>query len=276
MMKIAIMGVPGSFHEQVALGMHYSEKDIVYCRDFAEVAETVKTGAADGGLLAIENSTAGSILPNHELILRSGLKITQEVFHRVSFSLLAPKGVKMEDIRYVDSHPMALLQCRTFLNKLGKIQLRERPDTATAAREISAAQKPDVAAIAHEGVARLYELEILASAIETEKKNLTRFVLVKKKMDLFSDANKMSICFRLPHHKGKLARVLAVLDHAEINLTRIQSLPVPGDPGNYFFYLDLEFENSGRRPDVPHLLNESTQELTVLGCYPKGKNPLNN
>ncbi len=274
-MKIAIMGVPGSFHEQVALGLHYAEQDIVYCRDFSEVADTVVKGIADGGLIAIENSTAGSILPNHELILRSGLKITSEVYHRVSFSLLAPKGVKLEDVRYVDSHPMALLQCRTFLNTLGKIQLRERPDTATAAREISTSQNTDVAAIAHEGVARLYGLEILASAIETEKKNLTRFVVVRKKMDLFSDADKMSVCFRLPHHKGKLARVLTVLDQAEINLTRIQSLPVPGDPGNYFFYLDLEFDGTGKRPDLPHLLHECTQELTVLGCYQKGKNPLN-
>lgn len=269
---IAIQGFEGSFHELAARKYFGEEIDFLPCENFQSLFLEMEKGSVDCAVMAIENSVAGSILPNYARLRESNWKINGEIYLRIEMSLMALKGQKIEDIEEVHSHPMALLQCSAFLREHPTIRLIESADTALSAKIIADEQIKHRAAIAGAHVAKMYHLDILAKGIETNKRNFTRFlVLNKEKTTPELEINKASWSFRAHHNPGSLAKVLTILGEHNINLTKIQSLPVLGEEWKYFFYADLEFNNAesyriAKKEIKPHLFG-----LEILGEYKQGE-----
>jgi prephenate dehydratase len=270
-MKIAIQGEAGCFHD-VAAQQYFTDQniEIVPCSTFDKTLNAVKEGVADFALMAIENARAGSILYNYTLIRESGLKILGEHNLRVRQNLMAFPGQTISDIKEIRSHPIALSQCMTFLNMHPEITLIESDDTAGSARYISDNSLKGVAAIASSNAAGLYGLEILASGIETYQMNYTRFLVVGSKSKGNRNGNKASVCFSLNHKPGSLAGILVKLAELEINLSKIQSVPLLNGGWEYMFYLDLELGQYSNIETMQNELNEYTTDLEVLGVYNKG------
>lgn len=269
-MKIAIQGETGSFHE-VAARQYFNnvEIDIVPCTTFDLTLLTIKNGEADIAVMAIENARSGSILYNYTLIRESGMKILGEHNLRVRQNLMAMPGQSISDIREIRSHPIALAQCMTFLNRYPKITLIESDDTAGSARQISEEKLNNVAAIAPSIAARIYGLEILAPGIETYKKNYTRFLVIGKSGKSKNEGNKVSICFSTGHKPGSLATVLVKLAELDVNLSKIQSVPRLNGEWEYMFYCDLELPDSTDVDMIIDVLDNYTTNLEVLGVYNK-------
>lgn len=269
-MKIAIQGETGSFHE-VAARQYFNnvEIDIVPCTTFDLTLLTIKNGEADIAVMAIENARSGSILYNYTLIRESGMKILGEHNLRVRQNLMAMPGQSISDIREIRSHPIALAQCMTFLNRYPKITLIESDDTAGSARQISEEKLNNVAAIAPSIAARIYGLEILAPGIETYKKNYTRFLVIGKSGKNKNEGNKVSICFSTGHKPGSLATVLVKLAELDVNLSKIQSVPRLNGEWEYMFYCDLELPDSTDVDMIIDVLDNYTTNLEVLGVYNK-------
>lgn len=271
--KVAIQGYEGSFHQAAAREYFGPQTEILPCASFRElVKQTVRRRECGAGLMAIENSIAGSILPNYNLLHKNPLRITGEIFLHIRQHLLANKGVKLEDIREVHSHPMALLQCTEYLDRHAW-KLVETEDTALSARLISRRHNRHSAAIAGKLAAEMFDLQILAPNIHTQKHNYTRFLVIRhEKEEIKSEAryNKASLYFETDHSRGSLARALNSIAAAGINLSKLQSFPIPGNTWNYSFYADLEFDNTGQYRDVMKDLPGATRELKVLGTYLKG------
>ena len=270
MMKIAIQGEKGSFHE-VAARQYFEGKnlDLIPCPTFDSTIATVKKGDADYAVMAIENARSGTMLYNYTLIRESGMKILGEHNLRIVQNLMAMPGQNISEIAEIRSHPIALAQCMTFLNHHPGITLVESEDTAFSARQISENKLKGVAAIGSAIAAQLYGLEILAPGIETYKKNYTRFLVIGHWYKKRSDGNKVSICFSTGHQPGSLATVLVRLAELEINLSKIQSVPRLNGEWEYMFYCDLELPDNADVDMIFDVLDNYTTNLEVLGVYKK-------
>jgi prephenate dehydratase len=271
--KIAIQGFEGCFH-QVAAGQFYGkETEVLCCASFKEVVKNASDKKlCYGGIMAIENSIAGSILPNYNLLLKSNLKIVGEVYLQIRQNLLVNPGVKLTDIKEVHSHPMAIQQCFGYLDKYNW-KLVETEDTALSAKHIHQHKNKHVAAIASKLAADLYQLNVIAPNIHTLKNNYTRFLAVQHHtVDVdISDANKASINFFTNHSKGSLAKVLTIIAKAKINLSKLQSMPIPGSDFKYSFHADVEFDNIQIFNKMLVNVKSETDGLVVLGIYKNGK-----
>jgi len=273
--KIVIQGGYGAFHEIAA--NYYFEGDqieILPRNTFKDVMKSLKKNNADFGIMAIENSLAGSILPNYSLLQDSILKIVGEIYLRIRQNLVALPGQRIKDIIEVYSHPMAILQCQVFFDKYTHIRVIESMDTALSAKEIHDRKLFGVGAIASTLAAEKYELEIIAAGIETNKMNYTRFLIIgennHKKVELES-INKASIHFALAHKIGSLSKILSILSFYEINLSKIQSMPIIGRDWEYQFYVDVEFNNYDLYKQSIDAIRPFTSNLGILGEYEKGR-----
>ncbi|NIG57284.1 prephenate dehydratase [Chitinophaga sp. Cy-1792] len=272
-MKIAIQGFEGCFHQVAAQSYFGKNTEIECCGSFAELVRKVKQQPdVDAGIMAIENSIAGSILPNYSLIKNSGLHVTGEIYLQINQHLMVLPGQTMEDIREVHSHPMALLQCMDFLEKYPHIKLVETEDTALSAKHVRHKKLKSTAAIAGKLAAEIFELDIIAPNIHTNKNNYTRFLAVSKTpVETAPDANKASVYFQTSHERGSLAEVLTRIANAGINLSKLQSFPIPAKVWNYYFHADMEFDNLDHFQQALKEIEQHTEHLKVLGIYKKGK-----
>lgn len=268
--SIAIQGILGSFHHQAAKEYFGEFNEIVECMSFDDVVRDLLRQKADKGIMAIENSIAGSIIPNYALIDSNQLQITGEHYLKINHNLMALPGQVIEEITEVYSHPMALLQCSVFFGKYPHIKLIESVDTAETAKRIQEKQLKGVGAIASETAAAMYGLTIVASRIHTIQNNFTRFVVISAKREealLSSQINKASIKFVLEDTPGSLATLLNVLNNCQLNLTKIQSLPVIETPFKYSFFVDVIFENYSYFEKAKKIITMMVSEFKVLGEY---------
>ena len=271
--KISIQGFEGSFHQVAARQFFGSNVEIICCSTFRDVIKIASDkSVSDGGVMAIENSLAGSILPNYNLLQKSSLKITGEIYLKINQHLLVNSGVKLEDIREVHSHPMALLQCIEYLEK-NNWKLIETEDTALSAKHIHQHRSKHIAAIASKLAADLFDLDIIAPNIHTLKNNYTRFLVLErpetaKEVD---GADKASINFHTDNSKGSLAKVLSKIAEGDINLSKLQSFPIPGSDWKYSFHADLEFSNLEQLNQVIKNITPITEAIRIYGVYKKGK-----
>jgi len=277
-MRIAIQGIQGSFHHIVANEFFGKDISLVECMSFTEIPVLLKNGEVDSAVMAIENSIAGAILPNYALIDEYDLGIEGEVYINIHHHLMALKGQTMGDIKEVWSHPMALLQCRNFFRSRPNIKLIEEKDTAEVAQRIQQKQIPGVAAIASKMAAELFGLEILADDIQTIKHNSTRFFILKKDLSspyhpskVASIKDKSSIKFVTKHNKGSLAEILDIFAKHDINLTKIQSLPIIDKPWSYAFFIDLVIDDFVLYKNALHLISKKVNHLKILGEYHQNK-----
>jgi prephenate dehydratase len=273
--KIAIQGIKGSFHHQVVKEYFSENVDIDECLSFEELVDSLLSGKSDQAVMAIENSIAGPIIPNYALIDKNNLHIIGEHYLSIHQNLMALKGQKIEDIKEVHSHPMAILQCMDFLKQYPNIKLVEDKDTAETARRIQEKQLTGIAAIGSKTASEMYDLEIIAPEIQTIKNNMTRFVIIKKQNSFLpeNEINRASIKFELDHKRGSLAAVLNVMSDCKLNLTKIQSLPKIETPWKYSFFVDVTFEKYEDFAKAKSLLNIMAEYLKVLGEY-KNTKPL--
>lgn len=269
---IAIQGFEGSFHHVAAVKYFGRNTAVLPCVTFQDLIRETQQGKSTAGLMAIENSIAGSILPNYNLLHKSRLFITGEIYLQIHQHLLANKGVSKEAIREVHSHPMALQQCLDFLETY-KWKLVETEDTALSARHLQQHRSKHTAAIGSSLAAELYQLNILASSIQTMKNNYTRFLVLEKQKQHtpVSEATKASVCFQTDHSKGSLARVLGKIAFADINLSKLQSFPIPGSQFSYRFHADMEFENIQQFEQALQDMKACTEAITVYGIYNNGR-----
>lgn len=269
-MKIAIQGIESSFHDMATrLLFPKTEIELIMCDTFEKVTECINNFNADFGVLAIENTIAGSILPNYNLIDTSGLLIYEEVFLNIQMYIMALESETIYDIEEVHSHPVALLQCKDYLRKLPpQLKIIEGKDTASEAKKIKEGNLRGVAAIAGKQVAEKFGLKILDSNIQNTKENHTRFVLIGKEELLpFKNANKATLKFELAHDPGSLANTLQLFSTFNINLTKIQSLPIVGKPWQYAFFVDVLFDNYELFMEVIDVLKKAVKKLKILGVY---------
>ena len=272
--KVSIQGYEGSFHQIAAQEFLGKDVEVIPCSTFRDV---VRIAAApkesDGGFMAIENSIAGSILPNYGLLQRSRLRITGEIYLQIHQNLMVNPGVGLDDIREVHSHPMALLQCMDFLEKHPAWKLVETEDTALSAKFIHQHRHKHVAVIASKLAAKLFSLDLIAPKIQSNKNNYTRFLYVQpaKSAPSIEEADKASINFHTDHSKGSLARVLGAIAEGGINLSKLQSMPIPEREWQYSFHADMEFASTQQLETVLEQIKPLTESLTVLGIYKKGK-----
>ena len=272
--KIAIQGFEASFHEITAIQFFGNEIETVECATFPKLFDVMEKGEADFAVCAIENSLAGSILPNYAHLRNSNLEIVGEVYLRIEMNLMALPNQEMHQIEEIHSHPMALLQCQGFFENYPQIQLVESNDTALSAKEIKEKHIKHRAAVASKRAAELFELDIIAADIHDNKRNFTRFLVLSKPTTIDhrpSAINKSSISFRAHHTAGSLAKVLTVIGNHNINLTKIQSLPVVGEEWQYYMYADLEFEDVDSYRNMLEEIEPLSKELKILGEYQQGE-----
>ncbi|MES2545843.1 MAG: prephenate dehydratase [Bacteroidota bacterium] len=271
--KIAIQGIQGAFHHQVALEYFDAAIEIDECLSFEELVDSLLNNKSKEAVMALENSIAGSIIPNYALIDKHNLQIIGEHYLSIHQNLMALKGQKIEDIQEVHSHPMALLQCMNFLKNHPHIKLIEDKDTAETARRIHQKQLKGIAAIASKVASELYDLEILAPEIQTINNNMTRFVIISKETREISksEINKASVKFELDHKRGSLAAVLNVMSDCKLSLTKIQSLPKIETPWKYSFFVDVTFDDYEDFAKAKSLMTIMAEYFKVLGEYKNNK-----
>jgi prephenate dehydratase len=272
-LKVSIQGYEGSFHQVAARHFFGKDVDVVTCATFRDVVKVASSRKeSDGGVMAIENSIAGSILPNYNLLQKSNLKVTGEVYLHIRQNLLVNPGVKLEEIREVHSHTMALQQCYDYLDRY-KWKLVETEDTALSAKHIHQHKSKHIAAIASKLAAELFGLDIIAPNIQTMKKNYTRFLILQREesVPVTEDANKASVNFHTDHSRGSLAKVLTKIAEGGINLSKLQSFPIPGSDFKYSFHADMEFNSIGQFEKVIAEVKPLTRALKIYGVYKNGK-----
>ena len=269
MLRVAIQGVKGSNHHQVAKEFFGNAIDLVECLSFDRMIDDLLAGNADKGVMAIENSIAGSIIPNYNLVYHNNIHIIGEHYLGIHHNLMVKKGQSIEAIKEVRTHPMALLQCKEFLKQYPHLKLVEDVDTAETARQIQANDLEHVAAIAPKVAAELYGLEIIASEIQTIKNNATRFIILKRQNKALpkEEIDKASLRFITDHKRGSLATVLNVMSDCNLNLTKIQSLPVIETPWKYAFFVDVTFDTYEHFAKAKALLEIMSEDFRVLGEY---------
>jgi len=270
---IAIQGGYGAFHEIAA--HHYFENEeieILPRRTFRDMVSTLKNRRSDFGIMAIENSLAGSIIPNYSLIINTRMHIIGEIYLRIKQNLVALPGVSITDLKEVFSHPMAILQCQDFFDEYPGIRLIESIDTALSAEEIAEKQLRDTGAISSKLAAEKYGLEVVAEGIETNKMNYTRFLILAENGFTVprEKVNKASIYFSLAHKIGSLSKILSILSYYEINLAKIQSMPIVGKDWEYMFYVDVEIHDHEMYQKSIEAIRPFTASLGILGEYKKG------
>jgi len=280
--SVAIQGVRGSFHEMAAIE-YFRDNEIVTvpCDTFGDLFRVLAEGRADFGIVAFENSVAGSILPNYELLRRSGLQVTGEVCIRVIQNLVAMPGQKLSDIREIHSHPMAIQQCSSFIGEMRQqgVRVVEAVDTALSARIISEGKHYGSGAIASSTAADMYSLAILKREIEDDSLNFTRFLIISGRNNPENDyglsqrPDKAMVCFSLPHKVGSLSQVLSVLAFYRISLTKIQSLPIVGRPWEYLFHIDLIYDDYDRYRLALDAIRPLTEGLEIVGEFRHGLMP---
>lgn len=279
MKKIAIQGTKGSYHDIAAHRYFEGEEiELICCASFEEVFASIRKDSLVIGMLAIENTIAGSLLHNNELLRLSGTQIIGEYKLRISHSFVCLPEEDWEDLTEVNSHPIALMQCREFLNQHPQLKVVEGEDTAQSAEIIKNKQLKGHAAICSKAAAELYGMKILQEGIETNKHNFTRFLVVadpwradELRQEKPQQANKASMVFTLPHTEGSLSQVLSILSFYHINLTKIQSLPIIGREWEYQFYVDVAFNAYVRFKQAIAAISPLTKELKILGEYAEGK-----
>jgi prephenate dehydratase len=272
MKKVAIQGYSGCFHEEAArrfyAGIGEEALQIVECDTFDGLYTAMALHKADSAVMAIENTVSGGLLPNFDLLRKNPQRIKGEVFLRIEQNLMALPGQKLEDIKEVRTHYMAINQTREFFKDWPGIRLVESEDTAKSAAQVAGEKLEGVGAVASKLAAQLYGLEILAPGIETYKQNFTRFLIMDPDLAVQEkDIDKASLCFTLPHTPGSLAHILTILSFYEMNLTRIQSLPIPGKEWQYFFYADIKFASYGRYQQALAAVRPLIDEFQILGEY---------
>ena len=279
MKRIAIQGVSGAFHEIAAREFFCDEEiEILPCETFKDVFAAIEQDESLLGIIAIENTIAGSLLQNHNLLRESGCLIIGEHKLRIEHHLAVLPGQKTEDVKEVYSHPIALMQCEDFLDKHKNMIAVESADTASSAREIAENQIMGRAAICSRFAAEKYGLEIIAEGIETNKRNFTRFLVIAKpdlayRLNRGMELNKSTIVFTLPHEEGSLSKILTILSFYHINLTQIQSLPIIGREFEYQFYVALTFSNYERYRQSLEAIKPLTNEFQILGEYREAPAP---
>jgi prephenate dehydratase len=276
-MKVSIQGIKGAFHEEAAKNYFNSDIDIIPKITFDDVINSVLDGESDYGIMAIENTISGTIHTNLNLIKQSELKIKGEVYLPIKQNLVAIPGTKLEDINQVNSHYMALNQCRNYLRNYPKMRLVESEDTALSIKQIAKHRVGTVAAIGSKLAAEYYGLEIISEGIETNKNNYTRFLILEipKRFDN-KDYNKASLALTLPHRKGSLAIILNIISFYDINLTKIESVPIIGEPWHYLFYIDVQFNSEDSYHRMIDALKPLINDINVLGEYSSGIQSFNN
>ena len=277
MKRVAIQGIVGSFHEEAALKYFSEPVEVVECKTFTDVCEIIDTDKVDLAVMAIENSIAGSILKNYQLIRDYHLRIIGEIYLHIQQNLLVNSGTKPADITDIYSHPVAIEQCAEYIEKYyPNVEKHENIDTAAAAKLVRDKKLSNAAAIGNLRSAELYGLEVLDTGIETNKKNYTRFLILSKHGNKTEGTNKASICFEVGHFHGALARVLNTFAENEINLTKIQSVPIIGKPNEYTFHVDIEWEKPEKYDRAIHQVLKSASSLSILGEYIRGEISIHN
>ena len=266
---IAIQGIRGSFHYEVVQHYFNGSNNVIECMSFDSAVDSLLNGKADDIVMALENSIAGSILPNYALIDKHDLRIVGEYFLDIQHSLMALDGQTINDIKEVHSHPMALLQCKVFLKKHPHIKLVEAKDTADVAKQISEDKIFGIAAIASKNAALMFGLNVLAESIQTIKHNETRFVIVKRESPEANEKmlNKASLKFILDHKRGSLATILNVMSDCKLNLTKIQSLPKIDTPWKYAFFVDVTFDEYKDYEKAKSIIALMADDFKILGEY---------
>jgi prephenate dehydratase len=271
MKRIAIQGIAGSFHEDAAQKYFSEEIEVVECKTFTTVCEQIDSDKVDFAVMAIENSIAGSLLKNYQLIRDYHLRIIGEVFVHISMNLLVNEGVTSKDIKDIHSHPIALQQCMEYIEQFyPKAKLHEKLDTAASAKLVAEEKMMNAAAIGNRRSGEMYGLKVLDTGIETNKKNFTRFFILSKMGNPTKGTNKASVCFEVGHYHGSLAKVLNTFAENEINLTKIQSVPIVGKPNEYNFHIDIEWDDAENYDRAIHQVLKCTSSLSILGEYVKG------
>ena len=270
--NIGIQGIKGSFHHIVANNYFEENINLIEYLSFEELILNLFNDKIDYAIMAIENSTAGSIIPNYALIDEYGVNIVGEFYLQISHNLIALKGQSIEDIKEVQSHPMALLQCRDFFKDNADIVLIEDKDTAQVAKKISENKIKGLGAIASDLASKIYGLDIINSNIQTIKKNQTRFVILQKKDSTKNlNFNKASVKFELDHKRGSLAAILNVLSDCKLNLTKIQSMPMIQTPWRYSFFVDITFDKLEDYFKAKSIIEIMAKDFKVLGEYKNSK-----
>lgn len=277
MRRIAIQGEIGSFHD-VASHCYFEGEDIelICCETFEQVFEEMKKDSNVIALVAIENTIAGSLLHNYELLRESGAQIVGEHKLRISHSIMCLPDEDWKDITEVNSHPVALMQCRDFLKTHPELKVVETDDTAGSAKNISEKKLRGHAAICSKAAAKIYGMKVLEEGIETNKHNFTRFLVLSdpwqaEELSIPSKSNKASIVFSLPHSEGSLSQVLSIFSFYKINLTKIQSLPIIGREWEYMFYIDVMYDDYTRYRQSIDAMRPLTKQMKILGEYREGR-----
>ncbi|GAB7257983.1 prephenate dehydratase [uncultured Polaribacter sp.] len=269
---IAIQGAEGSNHHKVARDFYGASIDLIECMSFDSLVDSLLNSTANIGVMALENTIAGSIIPNYALIDNNNLHIIGEEYLNIHHHLMALKGQKITDIKEVWSHPMALLQCKEFFKDYPQIKLVEDVDTAEVAKRISKENLIGIAAIAPKIAAEIFNLQVIEDEIQTIKDNSTRFVIVQTKApQINEEVNKASLKFQLDHKRGSLAAILNVLSDCKMNLTKIQSLPVIESPWKYSFFVDVTFDNFKEYKKAKAIIEIMAEEFKILGTYKNGR-----
>jgi len=266
--KIAIQGIKGSFHDEAAHILFKNNNfELVCCLTFRDLAKSVANGSIDYGVMAIENSIAGALLPNYNLLTTYDLKIIDELYMPIHHYLMTRSNQTIETIKEVRSHPMALMQCENYFETYPEIRLVEVADTASAAKEIAEKNMNQTAAIASKQAAKVYGLTIIGEKIQTIQNNFTRFFVVQKNKDNPLNFNKVSIKLKVSHQSGSLARVLNQIAFRRINMSKIQSVPIIEEPWNYAFFIDLILDEGSEFDAFVQEVKPLVSSFEILGKY---------
>jgi len=268
--RVAIQGIKASFHEEAAFKFFGKDIQTIECNSFKQTCESLANKEVDYVVMAIENSIAGSLLPNYTLIREYNFAITGEVYLAIQLHLMALPGVKLEDAKFVTSHPIAIRQCIDFFDEFPHLKVLESSDTAACAKKIRDEQLTDTLAVANTLAAELYGLNILEKRIESNKKNFTRFLILQNNATEDSKTiNKASICFQLGNHVGALSKVLNLFAEQDVNLSKIQSMPVLGKRNEYYFYVDMEWTDMAKYDYAIRKALKYTVNFNIMGEYQK-------
>ena len=270
--KVAIQGVKGSFHEEAAYKYFGEQIETVECESFKKTCELLKQGKVDYVVMAIENSIAGSLIPNYALLRDYRFPIIGEVYLHIKLHLMALPGVTLQDIKFIQSHPIALQQCNDFLEENPQFKVTEAEDTAASAQRVSEHQLKTTAAIAPQLAAKLYGLDIIERRIETNKKNYTRFLILTAKPEAQqTKSNKASLSFQTGNGVGSLATVLQCFAERNVNLSKIQSMPVLGKRNEYDFYVDVEWQDQADYEAAIRNVLKHSSNFNIMGEYVKNE-----
>ncbi|MDB4926430.1 prephenate dehydratase [Mucilaginibacter sp.] len=266
--RVAIQGIRASFHEEAAFKYFGENIQTIECNSFKQTFDALEANEADYLVMAIENSIAGSILPNYSLLLNYNFPVTGEIYLPIQLHLMALPGVTFEQVKYVTSHPIAIRQCIDFFDEYPHLKIVESNDTAACAKRIHDEKLTDTVAIANTLAAKLYGLDILERRIESNKKNFTRFLILTTHANVVKKpADKASLCFQVSNQVGSLAKVLNIFANQGVNMSKIQSMPILGKRNEYNFYVDVEWEETKQYDAAVKQILKYTHNFNILGEY---------